>query len=181
MMFYFLFFYFFIFFIFFFVCFVEKKIAFSCSVCLDLFISRKKLYIHQKSFHNKDVKCQVFKCDFEGCGKTFSMLSKLNRHKKIHLLLYQCSVCGKRFGEKSNLKVHERIHKRKNMMNKNEGIYQECPYCKKRFTDASSKNKHVRTMHGGSNGTRVKNFVCSKCHRSFAQLSICWHCIVLRY
>ena len=154
-------------------CFVE--IAFACSLCLDLFVSRRELYFHQKDFHNKynsttllnDAKSQVFRCDFEACGKEFAMLSKLNRHKKNHLLPYECNVCGQRFGDQSNLKRHERLHKRKN-----ERVYDECPHCKKRFTDPSSKNKHVRTMHGGSNGTRVKNFICCKCRRPFAQLSI---------
>ena len=135
-------------------------------MCLDLFISRKELNLHKKVNHgwskNKTVMSNdndKHKCDFKGCGKEFDSLSKLNRHKQFHLMLYQCDVCLKKFGRKWDLNIHKRIH----LNVKSE----QCCYCKKRFCDPSSKLRHIQTIH-----LKNKTCVCLKCNKTFTQFSI---------
>lgn len=53
-----------------------------------------------------------FKCDADGCGKSFTRNEELTRHKRIHTGLrpYLCPVCRKGFGRKDHLKKHSKTH-----------------------------------------------------------------------
>lgn len=53
-----------------------------------------------------------FRCEEEGCGKSFTRNEELTRHKRIHsgLRPYPCDSCGKTFGRKDHLKKHARTH-----------------------------------------------------------------------
>lgn len=102
-------------------------------------------------------------CNFDGCSKVFGTLGKRDWHQQIHLKLFSCNICFKKFGRKRDLKIHERIHFNDKC--------EECRYCNKKFCDPSSKNRHIRTIHGNgnNNGIKIKKFICVKCYKPFTQ------------
>ena len=53
-----------------------------------------------------------FKCDWEGCGKSFYDSQVLKVHEKLHLDLkeFQCSLCPKQFRQSQHLVVHMKRH-----------------------------------------------------------------------
>ena len=92
-------------------------------------------------------------CDFEGCSRTFSYLSRLIRHECIHTnkRVYKCTYedCGKAFVEKSALNRHKLTHT-------GERPY-KCTYenCGKAFSRTDQLTKHTH-IHTG-----VKPFKCT--------------------
>ena len=55
---------------------------------------------------NSNVK--AYKCDVEGCDKSFASARNMSTHKRtVHEGVYhECSECGKRFGKKGNMRRH---------------------------------------------------------------------------
>ena len=53
-----------------------------------------------------------FKCEWEGCGKSFYDSQVLKVHEKLHLDLkeFQCSLCPKQFRQSQHLVVHMKPH-----------------------------------------------------------------------
>ena len=53
-----------------------------------------------------------FKCEFDGCGKSFFDQHVLRSHEKIHLGIkdFHCSLCPKQFTQSQQLSVHMKRH-----------------------------------------------------------------------
>ncbi|KAI4560856.1 hypothetical protein MJG53_017485 [Ovis ammon polii x Ovis aries] len=90
------------------------------------------------------------------CGKTFSQLTGLRNHKRIHTgdKTYQCPECGKAFTRGEHLIEHQGIHNK-------EKPYQ-CKECGKAFTQKTGLSHHIK-IHTGE-----KPFECSECGRDFS-------------
>ena len=139
---------------------------------MDLFKNRTKLNEHKRLEHNTiknkvikdgiEIECESFICNHKGCKKEFGTLGKLNRHKKIHLLKYECEICHAKFGQNWDLKMHKRIH------NKNK--CEICPHCGKSFIHPSTKRNHIRSVHEKAM-TKEKPYKCHICHKAFVKLS----------
>lgn len=55
---------------------------------------------------------------------------------------FVCDICGRRFNQKHHLQHHKFTHT-------GERPY-SCPHCDLTFTQTSSRNKHVRTVHAST-------------------------------
>jgi len=86
-----------------------------------------------------------YKCD--ECGKSFSVQSTLNTHKKIHLRtskleapdLVRCHICNNSFLSKTSLKAHMRIHTGAKPY--------ECPQCNECFRTSGARKSHIGLAH----------------------------------
>lgn len=74
------------------------------------------------------------------CGKTFSRISTLTKHKQsVHLktIFYPCGRCGKHFYRKDTWRRHQIQHQTARNW--------ACPYCYSRFKTRQNCLKHIKT------------------------------------
>lgn len=114
----------------------------------------------------KESRDKPYKCDYPGCGRSFSFPAHLRSHvQQIHISYRPCKCdfpgCGKRFYTPQHLNVHRRIHTGERPF--------VCPYadCGKAFTTAGNLKNHIRT-HTGEKPYGCKFEGCSK---RFAEMS----------
>ncbi|XP_049945477.1 zinc finger protein 492-like isoform X2 [Schistocerca serialis cubense] len=91
------------------------------------------------------------------CGKSFAVMSYLKKHEIIHTgqRLHKCNVCGKSFAVMSYLKKHEIIHTGQRP--------HKCGVCGKSFTHSSSLKSHI-LRHTGKRPHK-----CDVCAKSFTE------------
>ena len=96
----------------------------------------------------------------EACGKVYSTLSGLSKHKSFHCVVqvqkdFRCSLCVKSYSSHGALKMHIRTHT----------LPCKCVVCGKAFSRPWLLQGHMRTHTG------EKPFSCHHCRRAFADRS----------
>lgn len=101
-----------------------------------------------------------YRCDFEGCTRSFVKYHKLKHHKLTHEATidkpYACDLCDKTFSDSEYLKRHLLRHSgRKD---------HACSLCPSRFTFKSGLTAHMATHSANS-----KRFTCEVCGAKFTK------------
>ena len=102
---------------------------------------------------------KLYKCPW--CEGTFTALSSLRRHKRIHTneKPFKCTICSEKFRYRRDLKKHESVHT-------NEMPF-SCLHCDKKFPRADSLKRHS-LLHA-----KEKPYSCAYCDKKFIQANDC--------
>jgi KRAB domain-containing zinc finger protein len=130
---------------------------FICKVCVKGFKSSSELSQHGPTHTN----VKAYKCDVEGCTKSYAGNNNLYNHKKpVHEGVYhECPECGKRFGVKGNMTQHYK------MVHEEEKNF-KCDKCGLQFSAKHHLTRHVKTVH-----EKIRAFKCEQCGKSFGHAS----------
>jgi len=137
-----------------------EQVIYKCDECEKEFKKKKDLRGHKYAAHKIDVKM----CEF--CFNEYKNQTALKQHLRlVHGPEQQvsCEICFKTFKNMTRLKHHHiDVHKIDNSV---------CPDCGKSFKNKFLMKKHLRYLHRGPNGARVKQpkLVVPKDDASFGQ------------
>ncbi|PWA28125.1 hypothetical protein CCH79_00018247 [Gambusia affinis] len=140
----------------------SHKKGYSCWVCGKYLLSSVTLNRHIANHVTDAPINQVaetrIKCNF--CSKTFSTMSALNGHSRVHLERRpaSCHLCPKLFDLKSDLVDHRKRHGDASTGS----LGYSCKLCGKTFALESSLKTHEKT-HAATDCP----FTCQICHKTF--------------
>ncbi|XP_071943047.1 uncharacterized protein [Antedon mediterranea] len=156
-----------------------------CDKCQEQFIKKKEfkdhMALHDNGLFRKSYKCEhcekefqthpVFekhlktvhgvpfvRCVCEFCGKGFSHLHQLQRHRVRHLpdKPFKCEKCSKTFTFHSGFNQHKKWHE-----NSESGKTFACTVCQREFWTEQNLRNHTRKSHG------ERSFICEECGKTF--------------
>lgn len=127
----------------------ETKPKSLCEICSKwVSSSRRHLATH---FH--ELRPANFKCDFEGCEKSFTEMRNLQDHHNTHTSLspYVCDFCNSTFRHRAALRSHRIRH--------TDPEKYKCDICCECFVTNQSLKKHISRQHRDSE-VDVRPFKC---------------------
>jgi KRAB domain-containing zinc finger protein len=114
-------------------------------------VSSFNLKRHIRTNHSDDK--FIYKCDYEGCTKSFTEAQNLKDHKNYHLGVkpYICEFCSKGFERVKSLRRHKVRH--------TDPQHYKCETCSECFVTRTSLSNHVQRQHRDV-GNDSKPFAC---------------------
>ena len=133
----------------------EKKN--ECQICKKTFSTLGNMRNHLLTIHQN---YRPYKCEFPGCDKRYSILSRYQVHIRTHegKKPFICQICNKSFNEKGNLKTHLRFHSELRPF--------QCPHCTKSYKTNGHLKDHIEIQH-----KKIKKYVCETCNKKFGRIS----------
>lgn len=130
------------------------KMPYTCKICKASFKTETQFKNHQP-VHELAKVPTIKKISCEDCGKAFSKMCDLERHRRVHTgeKPFACMICNKRFQQAHNLTKHLLIHTREKQF--------QCELCNKIFSRSDVLTRHMFTH------SVQKPFVCNFCKKSF--------------
>ncbi|KAG5668739.1 hypothetical protein PVAND_016666 [Polypedilum vanderplanki] len=121
-----------------------------CQYC-SMWISFYNLKRHIRTSHSDNK--HIYKCDFEGCTKSFTESQNLKDHKNSHYGLkpYICEFCSKTFERIASLRRHKYRH--------TDPEKYKCEICQECFVNNKTLSNHVQRQHNDV-GNDAKPFAC---------------------
>ncbi|KAH3772850.1 zinc finger protein SNAI2-like [Dreissena polymorpha] len=109
---------------------------------------------------HKQFHCNHDKKDFacKYCDKLYVSLGALKMHIRTHTLPCKCKICGKAFSRPWLLQGHVRTHTGEKPFS--------CFHCMRAFADRSNLRAHLQTH------SEVKKYSCKSCSKTFSRMSL---------
>ena len=128
-----------------------------CEICKKSFSTLGNMRNHITTIHQN---IRPYKCEFPGCIKQYSILSRYQVHLRTHLgkKPFLCQICDKSFNEKGNLKTHLRFHSELRPF--------QCPHCNKSYKTNGHLKDHIEIQH-----KMIKKYLCQTCNKKFGRIS----------
>ena len=129
----------------------------ECTVCKKVFSTLGNMRNHYLTIHQG---YRPYVCDYPGCNKKYSILSRYQVHKRTHegKKPFLCQICNKSFNEKGNLKTHLRFHSELRPF--------QCPHCSKNYKTNGHLKDHIEIQHN-----KIKKYICNTCSKKFGRIS----------
>jgi hypothetical protein len=119
---------------------ISAPINYTCARCKNSFPDFEVLTAHMKA---KNCIIEIFKCEFENCGKEFTEKKKYHSHTATHRQREKlmCEECGKEYNHQFDLDTHmESVHRR---VIRSDCIYR-CSHCPDAFNSHIDLLEHVK-------------------------------------
>ncbi|XP_059049061.1 zinc finger protein 569-like [Achroia grisella] len=111
-----------------------------CAECNTIFNSQLALRTHMKT--HKPESEREYRCNVEGCNKSFNFSHHYKNHKFTHTKTKQhyCKTCGKGFIQYHHMKTHMKTHE----PDENK-LLCTVPNCTKKFSNEYARKRHLAT------------------------------------
>ena len=128
----------------------------ECEICKKSFSTLGNMRNHYLTIHQN---YRPYKCEFPGCTKRYSILSRYQVHMRTHegKKPYLCQICNKSFNEKGNLKTHLRFHSELRPF--------KCSFCTKSYKTNGHLKDHIEIQH-----KKIKKYICEICNKKFGRI-----------
>uniref|UniRef100_A0A8D8EX44 Zinc finger protein 112 n=1 Tax=Culex pipiens TaxID=7175 RepID=A0A8D8EX44_CULPI len=129
---------------------VRKSDPSVCEIC-----GQTVAYFVKESHHNQHLGIRPYKCDFDGCGRTYFSRNDLRTHSKRHQISYHvCEICGRNIKGVEWFRRHVKTH--------TEGPQFTCEVCGSKFRRKAQLQTHMVTHTG------LTPHECGTCGKRFA-------------
>ncbi|XP_062540769.1 zinc finger protein 57-like isoform X2 [Armigeres subalbatus] len=129
---------------------IRKSDPSVCDIC-----GQTVAHFIKESHHNQHLGVRPYKCDHEGCGRTYYSQNDLRTHSKRHQITYHvCEICGRNIKGVEWFRRHVKTH--------TEGPQFTCEVCGSKFRRKAQLQTHMVTHTG------LTPHECEICGKRFA-------------